>query len=127
MHSASWCRVDFEVLSGKSPPALAAPLQVFKRPDWPLKHFEDGLFLQLDSIKTKQLHFYPYSGGLLRRVDMLHAPVRPHANQSACAALMSAVNWCEQGLIPTKACCVACSREPVQLKLDLKLLEPLFR
>mmetsp|Transcript_13705 Transcript_13705/g.41399 ORF Transcript_13705/g.41399 Transcript_13705/m.41399 type:complete len:304 (-) Transcript_13705:2114-3025(-) len=57
--------------------------QVFKRPDWPLGRSEDGIFIQLDSLKSKQLQYFPYSGGLLR--------------------------------------------EPVQLKLDLKLLEPLYR
>ncbi len=98
---------------------------MFKRPDWPLENFEDGIFLQLDSIKSKQLQFFPYSGGLLRRVDMLHAPLQPHANQSACAALMSAVNLCEHPDPDERL--LRFSREPVQLKLDLKLLEPLFR
>lgn len=56
---------------------------------------------------------------------MLHAPLQPHANQSACAALMSAVNLCEHPDPDERL--LRFSREPVQLKLDLKLLEPLFR
>lgn len=40
--------------------------QVWKRTGWPLPDSQDGIFLQLDSVKTKRLWYLPYKDGLLR-------------------------------------------------------------
>ena len=47
---------------------LGCALQVWKQPGWPLPDSQDGVFVQLDSLKDKRLYYLPFNGGLLRSV-----------------------------------------------------------
>ena len=43
---------------------------MWKQPGWPLPDSQDGVFLQLDSLKAKRLYYLPFQGGLLRSVPL---------------------------------------------------------
>jgi hypothetical protein len=80
------------LLVGK-PSASLGTLQVWKQPGWPLPNSQDGVFVQLDSLKAKRLYYLPLQDSLLRlATDWLVHCSRSHRAQLDCWLLLAHVH-----------------------------------